>query len=178
MIMLKNCALYVSYGMALRTVCTFITFYLVKTYAPHWDMNLALPIILTILDQTDNLIFQIVQISKDGWMIRDTNCTKKSKVARIYQTSDKIIDILSYILCYIYFYKDLKDTLLEFFIIYRLIGVICYVNTYNKYFLVGFFDFVKEYMLYKYFFKKNQTYLPFLLICKLIFEYIFHLRMN
>ena len=175
MLVLKDCAKYVSYGMALRTVCTFISFYLVKHYASNWNIYLVLPILLTILDFVDNVFIKSAQNSKNVSIMEGTNCTRKYKVSRIYHTSDKIIDTLSYILCYIYFYKELNDPILEFFILHRLVGVICFISTFNKYYLVGFFDFVKEYMLYKYFFKNNYVYLPFFVIIKIIFEYVLHL---
>jgi hypothetical protein len=178
MIILKDCLTHVSNGMAFRTIFTFASFYIIKTYATKWDLYLVLPIVLTILDGVDNLFILKYAIPKGYVLFKGTNCTKKSKEAIIYQVNDKIIDILSYVLCYIYFYKQLKDPLLELFIIHRMIGIILFIITYKKYFLVVGFDFVKEYMLYKYFFASNYSYLPLFIILKIIFEYVFHLFIN
>jgi len=176
MIFLQNCPTYILYGMVLRVVCTFVTFYLIKTNASHENIYLALPIALLLLDFIDNAFFLIPQFSKGDWIIEDTNCPKQSNTTQIYKFSDKIIDILSYVFCYVYFYDDIKDSILELFIIYRLIGVICFTSVYNNYFLVIFFDFVKEFMLYKYFFKTNYMLLPFFIILKIIFEYKMHIH--
>jgi hypothetical protein len=179
MIILKNCPIYISLGVIQRAILTFVSFFILKqcklpfNQKPQ-DIYLILPILLTILDGADNIYIKIAEYSQKGKLLNPTNCTRKSKY---YQSNDKIIDILSYILCYIYFYKELKDPLLEFFIIYRLIGTVIYTLTYNKYYLVAFFDFVKEYMLYKYFFKQ-YTYLPIAIILKIIFEYVMHLQIN
>ena len=167
MIILKDCLTHVSNGMALRTILTFASFYIIKTYATKWNLYLVMPIVLTIL-----------VVSQGHNLFTGTNCTKKSKEALYYQINDKIIDILSYILCYTYFYEQLRDPLLELFIIHRMIGIILFITTHKKYFLVICFDFVKEYMLYKYLFASNYTYLPFFVILKIIFEYVFHLLIN
>lgn len=178
MIVLKNCLTHVSNGTALRTVLTFISFYLIKTYANKKHINVILPFALTILDTVDNVFIKYDVISKGKSITAGTNCTKRSKVSKIYQINDKIIDTLSYILCYIYFYKELKDTWLEFFIVYRTIGVILFTVSHNKIFLILFFDFIKEYMLYKYLFQTDYTYLAFFVILKIIFEYVFHMIYN
>jgi hypothetical protein len=178
MIILKDCLTHVSNGVALRTVLTFISFYLIKTYANKNHIHVILPFALTILDGVDNFFIKYDVISKGKSITAGTNCTKKSKESKFYQVNDKIIDTLSYILCYIYFYEELNDTLLEIFIAYRTIGVILFIVTHNKYFLVSCFDFVKEYMLYKHFFQSDYTYLAFFIILKIIFEYVFHMIYN
>ena len=178
MIIIKDCLAHVSNGMALRTVLTFASFYIIKVYATKWDLHLVLPIVLTILDAVDNFFIKYSAISQGYNILEGTNCTKKSKEALYYQVNDKIIDILSYVLCYTYFYKELKDPLLELFIIHRMIGVILFITTHKKYFLVICFDFVKEYMLYKYFFAAKYSYLPFFVILKIIFECVLHLFIN
>jgi hypothetical protein len=177
MIILENCLTHVSNGMALRTVLTFIVFYLIKMYDKK-HIHVILPFALTILDYVDNFFIKYEVISKGHSFTSGTNCTQKSKESKFYQVNDKIIDTLSYILCYIYFYKDLKDTWLEFFIAYRTMGVILFTVTHNKTFLIVFFDFIKEYMLYKYLFKSDYTYIAFFIILKIIFEYVIHMIYN
>jgi len=178
MIILKDCLTHVSNGMALRTILTFASFYIIKIYATKWDLYLVLPIVLTILDAVDNFFIKYSVISQGYNILQGTNCTKKSKESLYYQVNDKIIDILSYVLCYTYFYKELNDPLLELFIIHRMIGIILFITTHKKYFLVICFDFVKEYMLYKYLFASNYNYLPLCVILKIIFEYVLHLFIN
>lgn len=173
MIILKNCLQYISNGMLLRTVATIISIYVLKDVYNKNDNSilLILPILLAALDSLDTSLLFPIMVQK----MQPTNCTRKFMP---YQIADKIIDILSYILVYVYFYDDLRDSILEFFIIYRLFGVILFIMTYNKYFLVGFFDMVKEYMLYKYFFGAHQQYLIIVVILKVCFEYVLHMKIN
>ena len=63
-----------------------------------------------------------------------------------YQKYDKIVDIFSYILLLFIYYDD---KLLLYFIIYRLIGVILFSLTKKSIYLIIFFDFIKEYLLYQ-----------------------------
>lgn len=170
MIFLKNCRKYISDGILLRTVMTVISFNVLYIMTQK-DLYLILPILLTVLDIFDNAFLWPTMISK----LQRTNCTSKFLY---YQISDKICDIFSYVLCYIYFYNIIKDPILEFFILYRLVGILLYVFTNNKYYLVIFFDLVKEYMIYKYLLGTNLLYLPIIIILKICFEYVLHLHIN
>ena len=48
-----------------------------------------------------------------------------------------------------------------------------YVNR-NSVWLIYFFDFVKEYLVYLYLFGKNSSVLYFLIVFKIMFEFYFH----
>lgn len=144
-----NCNTAINGGMVLRT---FLTYYLLKN--TKMDM-LFTPLLLTGLDLADNVLMQ------------NKNCTKTYD----YQTKDKIVDVISYLML-LYFYET--DEYLKYFIIYRLIGVKLYVLTRNSDWLIVFVDVVKEYMIYKYIFEENNNYLPFLILGKVLFEIYFH----
>jgi hypothetical protein len=87
--------------------------------------------------------------------------------------NDKVCDLTSYILAYLMF--DL-DKYVLFFIIYRAIGVCLFLKTKDNRWLIIFFDFIKEYLLYLYITnsKKNNKLLITLIVSKIIFEYVFH----
>jgi hypothetical protein len=55
-----------------------------------------------------------------------------------------------------------------------MIGVILFSVYKNGKFLILFFDFVKEYLIYLYLFSNNNKYLPLFIICKICYEYILH----
>lgn len=58
-------------------------------------------------------------------------------------------------------------------------GVILFYITKKSYYLIIFFDFAKEYLLYLYFIKKKTKQKIFLFITiKIIYEYIFHTLWN
>ena len=86
-----------------------------------------------------------------------------------YQAGDKIIDVWSYLLVLLLLPSD---GMLRFFVFYRLVGVIFFIWTKNAAFLILFFDFVKEYLLYYYFFRNPQpcAFLGFLIFLKIGFE--------
>jgi hypothetical protein len=144
-----DCNIAINGGMTLRT---FLTYYLLKTTEYN---NLFTPILLTGLDLADNVL------------IPNKSCTKTYD----YQTKDKIVDVISYLML-LYFYET--DEYLKLFVIYRLIGIILYVLTRNSDWLIVFVDVVKEYMIYKYIFGKNNNYLPILVFGKVLFEIYFH----
>lgn len=87
-----------------------------------------------------------------------------------YQIHDKICDILSY-MPLLYIFKS--DSLLWFFVLYRLIGVCVYLKTKDARYFVLFFDFVKEYLVYRRLFSGYNALMPCVMI-KIIYEYHFH----
>jgi len=141
------------------TVITFIILYKISDddYIQK-QLYLILPILLHLFDILDTRIYNI-------------RCCEHW----IYQKLDKITDILSYILL-IFMIKN--DKLLHLFILYRLLGVILFVKTKNSYYLVIFFDFIKEYLIYKYIFGNNYTFIYICIVFKIIFEYLLHIIHN
>lgn len=156
-------------SMIIRIILTIISIFLLsKIRIPLVNKNLylILPILLTILDETDNI--NTFNLKYKGIL---NGCTKTFD----YQIKDKYVDVLSYLYTNYIFESD--DIIYKLSI-YRLIGVILFgISGLSKY-LIIFFDFVKEYMLYKYIFADNYTYLPIAIIFKIIFEYYFHSNVN
>lgn len=155
-------------GIIIRYITTFIAFYFLSTNIGNIlnkgkYIYLILPILLTLLDNVDNL-FTI--------FYKNNICTK----TYYYQYNDKICDSISYLSLFLFFNID-KTTLI--FILYRLIGVILFYVTMNKKWLIIFFDFVKEYLIYLFFFGNNYLYLlPILMLSKICFEYYYHMIHN
>jgi hypothetical protein len=89
----------------------------------------------------------------------------------MYNLYDKIVDCMSYMLI-MDIYKN--DMLLLFFILYRMFGVIMFMRTKDGSWLVVFFDFVKEYLIYRHFFPVGTRYLVFFVSLKILYEYYFH----
>ena len=159
-----ECNNYVNNSMIFRSVITIITFILLyKSCNNNKFINkniyIILPILLYLLDILDGEYLRL---------FNKKNCCKYFQ----YQLMDKIIDIISY--CLLFFIIK-KDIILYICIIYRLIGVILFIITKNSYFLVIFFDFVKEYLLYRYIFDNNYKYIYVFIMLKIMFEYLLHI---
>lgn len=104
----------------------------------------------------------------------------------LYQISDKITDIITYIILLIYiirikYLEEKKNNFLIFLLSFRLIGEILYFSTQERYFLLFFPNFFLETLLVlvgvKHF-EIDEYYLPFFAICiflwKLLQEYYLH----
>lgn len=156
----KACKKLIDNGMILRYIVTVITFYFLSLNVSTLKnyIYLILPIVLTLLDGLDNIF---------TGFDKDNNCVKSF----YYQSNDKICDSISYLLLYAFFKLDF---ILLFFILYRVIGVILFYYTKNSSWLILFFDFAKEYLLYFFIFGNNFVYLPFFILCKIGFEYYHH----
>jgi hypothetical protein len=163
------CSNAINYSMLTRIILTIISLVLLFKQKNNIfigkHLYLILPILLTLLDETDNI--HTYSLKYRG---KENGCTKTFD----YQIKDKIIDVLSYFFSFSLF-GDSNVLLLS---IYRAIGVILFYFTRASYWLILFFDFVKEYMLYIYLFKDNCTYLPIAIIGKILFEYYFHTKHN
>ena len=160
------CKKYILYGTIFRYVITIILLYILSLYYNNNIINkyfyLILPILLTLLDATDN-IFTIYNNS--------SYCHKTF----FYQFLDKICDSVSYLLLFLFFKLD---NILLYFIFYRIIGVLLFSITKNSKWLILFFDFAKEYLFYIFLFGKNYIYMPIFIICKIVFEYYLHTKVN
>ena len=161
------CIKYRNNGMILRSIVTIILFYLLANYSKKSAfiveyLYFILPIILTILDEVDNV-----------WTIqyKQNICTKTFN----YQIKDKIFDSLSYLVLYLFF--DLDNILLAF-ILYRIIGIYLFYITRKSFWLILFFDFAKEYLLYLFIFNTDYYYISIFILCKIAFEYYFHTKHN
>jgi hypothetical protein len=153
-------------GMLLRYIVTVISFYYLSIHMDNKIISkyiyLILPILLTALDEVDN-IFTVFHKYKGKY----NGCTKLF----YYQYTDKICDSISYLLLFLFFKLD---SILLLFIVYRIIGVILFTFTKNSNWLILFFDFAKEYLLYLFLFGNNYLYLPLFILVKIIFECYYH----
>ena len=158
------------HGLVLRIILTLI-FYLFLKKMEHVPiinkyLYLILFIFLLFLDCLDNLCYYNIDFLID---VKNILTKKKLGTNISYQKYDKVIDIFSYLLLFIFEI----DNYLKFLILYRLIGVILYIQTHNGKALIIFFDFVKEYLLYISIFGNNYKYLLIFILKKIILEYYF-----
>ena len=169
-ITLDECKKYINYGMILRLITTIIAFIILYNFIDNKYIKkylfLILAILLTLLDLEDGTC--IIMHKYKGYY---GGCTK----TYYYQIIDKIVDVISYLLLFVFFKLDM---FLLFFVLYRIIGVIIFTLTRQKMSIVVFFDFVKEYLLYLFVFGKNYAYLPFFICLIILYEYYFHMIHN
>ena len=97
--------------------------------------------------------------------------TPKNRTLLYYNSIDKSVDTLSYIVAYFMFNLD---NVFLYFIGYRIIGVLLYMLTLNSKWFILFFDFMKEYLVYYYFFNNNYKYLWIFIVLKIYFEIYLH----
>lgn len=121
-------------------------------------LYLILPVLLTLLDLTDNAF------KFDGAL---TDCARGFD----YQIKDKLVDLGSYL--FSYGVLDL-DPVILYLTVWRAVGVGLFYLTRVSAWLVLFFDFVKEYMLYRYVFGQDFSHIPLVLAVKVFFEYYLH----
>ena len=159
---MNQCSKLVNNGMIIRYIITLISFYILSINVDNTFIRkyiyLILPILLTILDEVDNIF---------TFLYKNNSCTKLF----YYQYTDKICDSISYLFLFLFFKID---NLLLFFTLYRIIGVILFIITKNSRWLILFFDFSKEYLFYFFIFKNNYLYLPMFIFCKFCFEFYYH----
>ena len=55
-----------------------------------------------------------------------------------------------------------------------MVGIGLYIYTQNTRWLILFFDFVKEYLIYFFFLNKNLSYIWIFIIIKIICEMVYH----
>ena len=154
-------------GMIIRYITTIIAFYFlsfnIKNITNGYNyIYVILPLLLTLLDNVDNIF---------TFFYKKNICTK----LYYYQYNDKICDFISYLLIILFFNVD-KSVII--FILYRLIGIILFYITMDSKWLIVFFDFVKEYLIYSFFFTNNLFILPFFIMLKVAFEYYYHVIYN
>lgn len=165
-IYLMECKEYIFNGMILRYIITIFSFYILFLFRNDETINkyiyLILAILLVILDGVDSIF---------TFLYKKNTCHQTF----YYQYLDKICDSVSYLLLFLFFKLD---NILLYLVLYRIIGVILFSLIKNSIYLMLFFDFVKEYLLYIFVFKNNYTYLPIIVICKIAYEIYFHSVIN
>ena len=164
---MSSCNKYIHNGIIFRYIITIVSFCVLFVYYRESSyLYLILPFLLTALDETDNIFTGFHK--SNGIM---NGCTKTFD----YQYLDKICDSVSYLLLFLFFKFDNP---LLYFVLYRMVGVVLFYFTKNSKWLILFFDFAKEFLLYLFIFGKNYVYLPFFMACKIGFEYYFHTVVN
>ena len=164
----KNiCKKTINLGAGLRFILTLVTFYLISKYLNPSYLFLVLPVVLTLLDFTDQ-IFSFRYSWGQGYYFKDV-CTRFFE----YQITDKINDWFSYFLAW-YVFK--LDPMFLKFLIWRGIGVISFGLTRSSLPLIPMMDMMKEYLLFKYFSPNSNKLLPLVIIGKIIFEFLLHTK--
>lgn len=156
-------------GAIIRIILTFGTFWLISTFIRSSSIFIVLPIALTILDYCDNipnLIYSWYSTS-----VYKNTCTPFFE----YQSMDKVMDWASYLLAWYWFKLDLVFLAL---CLIRGLGVIGFIQMKKSYPLIIFPDFLKEYLLYRYFIPSGFNWLPAVMLAKLGFEFYFHTIIN
>lgn len=148
---------------ALRVLITFVLFVLLKWPTGPYAIVLA----ILVLDAIGPLH---AYFGEDGGTKKKERLTKTEE----YQQADKISDALTYLML-MYLVPD--DPVLHFFAVYRAVGVLVYLYTQQVWPVIVFFDFVKEYILYKELFSKSEhanVIFGVSIILKILFEVYFH----
>ena len=161
-----TCSRIVDLGQTVRILATVICLVLFSMgRIKNITLYLVVPVVLSFLDIADSLIPFMHYYRTSGM-----NCHHTPK----YFVADKWVDMASYI-SFFFFFKF--DPWLLFFILYRLVGVLLVAWNGNVMNIVVFFDFVKEYLLFFYFFQgKYKLALGALMVCKCAYEYYVHTR--
>jgi len=173
---MTECEPLIKKGVILRNTVTllslFVLFYNLDKKGIRKYLFLILPILLNLGDNSDNFFLY----SFENFIPKKKRICAKTFY---YQNFDKISDSVAYAAVYLFLLFFLKhDALLLFFVLYRIAGVFLFSTTKDSAWLVVFFDFVKEYLLYLFLFGKQWKYLPFFITLKIVFEYYFHSMVN
>ena len=185
-----SCILLTNYGIIFRIVFTIILFFILFSLMKNGNkfcnkyFLVILAVLLFILDNFDNIAFLFYRYYRSG--SSESTCSyeisrtskiksfyegKVNKNSLYYNILDKCIDTLSYILAYFVF--NLNNIFL-YFLLYRMIGIGLYIYTQNTRWLILFFDFMKEYLIYIFLAKNDLSYIWFFILLKIYFEIYLH----
>lgn len=152
-------------GFILRVTVTIIILFSLKFFShKKEDLLLLIVVKLILLDTIETLPTLI-------YTNRDNTCWNPCVFLSRYQIPDKIIDLFSYFLVYILLDYD---KYLSILILWRFFGVYLFAHSKKRRWLIPFFDFVKEYLVYLYFFGKNFKFIWIFFILKIGLEYYHH----
>jgi len=163
---IQSCYNSIDRGANVRIYATLVSFIVLANYMSYPVVNkyskLIIVILLFVLDLVDG-----IHVIYNDTLLQSMECFTINK----YHKKDKIIDTLSYL--YVYLLFDL-DNIALYFILFRLLGVIIYNFTNNKIYIIIFFDFIKEYILYRFIFGDNNKYLYWCIFAKILYEISHH----
>jgi hypothetical protein len=144
---------------AVRVLITFVLFVVLK-----WPTNpYVLVLVILLLDSIGPL-----------HAYPDIENKKRVTQSEEYQQADKISDALTYLML---IYLVPNEPVLHFFVLYRVFGVLMYFWTQQVWPVIVFFDFIKEYILFKALFAKSEhvnTIFGVSIVLKILFEAYFH----
>ena len=185
-----SCIELTNYGMIFRIFSTIILFFILyslmkggnKFCNKYFLVILALS--LYILDSFDTKAFPLYQYYVPSSI--ESACSYKiSRISKIksfyeqklninsiyYNIIDNCVDTLIYIIAYFVF--NLNNIFL-YFLLYRMVGVGIYIYTQNTRWLILFFDFMKEYLIYFFLVKNDLSYIWLFILVKINFEIYLH----
>lgn len=152
-------------GFILRVVVTVIILYSLKFFS-HKKEDLLLLIVVKLI-----LLDTIESLPTLFYRQQNETCWNPCTHLNYYQIPDKILDLFSYLLVYVLLDYD---EYLFILIAFRFFGVYLFANTQKREWLIPFFDFVKEYLVYLYFFGYNFQYIWVFFLCKIGLESYHH----
>ena len=163
-----NCSKILNENMIVRVFLFFLFLLILSKYSDnkiiHKYLLIILIVSLFVSDIADTTFPNFINSLFTNEKPKYNNCLYTD----FYIIKDKIVDLVSYILVFLIFFKT--DYLLLSFILYRAVGIVLYLLTNNTNWFILFFDFIKEYLLYNYLFKTNK-YIIIFIILKINYEY-------
>jgi hypothetical protein len=163
-----NCSKVLNENMIVRVFLFFLFLLILSKYSDnkiiHKYLLIILIVSLFVSDIEDTTFPNFINSLFTNEKPKYNNCLYTD----FYIIKDKIVDLVSYILVFLIFFRN--DYLLLSFILYRAVGIVLYLLTNNTNWFILFFDFIKEYLLYNYLFKTNK-YIFIFIILKIIYEY-------
>lgn len=187
---MDSCRNVYNYGMIIRVFFTIISFFILYSLMKNGNkfcnkyFLIILAVLLFVLDGVDNIprfyyyfykpesseakcYYHLLIESK----LKNYKQGIKNYDTLYYNIVDKCFDTLSYILAYFVFRLN---NIFLYFLLYRMIGIGIYIYTLNSRWLVLFFDFMKEYLVYFFLAKNNLSYMWFFVLVKIILEKYYH----
>ena len=165
MTLYNTCKSRVDVSIAIRFIITVALVLLIRKFFLHNKYLLLIIVARSFLTEYIDMLITKYYIEKaNGTPIKCTDLY-------YYQISDKVMDLIVYIIIYFGLHND------EIFgglIIWRFMGILLFSQTKNRRWLIPFFDFIREYLVYKFIFGKNLTYLPFFILAKVGYVYYEH----
>jgi hypothetical protein len=185
-----SCIELTNYGIIFRIVITIILFFILYSLMKGGNkfcnkyFLVILAILLLLLDYFDlipGLYYYyykpnssetkcIYELSPEA-KLNNHNNGKKNYDTLYYNIVDKCVDTISYIIAYFVF--NLNNIFL-YFLLYRMVGIGLYIYTQNSRWLILFFDFMKEYLIYFFLVKNNLSYIWLFILLKIYFEIYLH----
>lgn len=153
-------------GFILRLIATIIVLFYLKYYESENSKNMIILIVVKLV-----LLDLIHGIPTLFYREKNSSCWNPCTYFNTYQIPDKIIDLLTYFMVYILFDYD---PYLLILIVWRFFGVYMFANSQKREWLIPFFDFVKEYLIYLFFFGYNFKYIWVFFCFKIAIEYYQH----